>query len=160
MTRALPAECGRSAARRAAVQGRECDHDRVVLVTHLVTYVEVDDAVADPRRLSVSASHEAVLSNGDRVLLLDDRGWSVSGPPDVWSSMSADEIENTARVVVGPDEAFDGYSQEDMEASHWACLAAVLRRQGADVQWSALRELPHDVVLGERLLARLSASAR
>ena len=39
--------------------------------------------------------------------------------------MSADEIENTARVVVGPDEAFDGYSQEDMEASHWACLAGV-----------------------------------
>ena len=55
--------------------------------------------------------------------------------------------------------AIDGYSQEDMEASHWACLAAVLRRQGADVKGSALRELPHDVVLGERLLARLSASA-
>jgi hypothetical protein len=156
----LPSEGDRSAARRAAVPGRECDHDRVVHVTHLVTYVVVDDAVAAPRRLSLSASHEAVLSNGDRVLLLDDRGWSVSGPPDVWSSMSADEIENTARVVVGPDEAFDGYSQEDMEASHWAFLAAVLRRQGADVEWSTLRELPHDVVLGERLLARLSASAR
>lgn len=131
----------------------------MVHVTHLVTYVEVADAVADPRRASVSASHEAVLSNGDRVLLLEDRGWRVSGPPDVWSSISADEIENTARVVVGPDEAFDGHSQEDMEASHWACLAAVLRRQGADVEGSALRELPHDVVLGERLLARLSASA-
>jgi len=130
----------------------------VLHVTHLVTYIEVDAAVAD-RRLSVSASHEAVLSNGDRVLLLDDRGWSVSGPPDVWSTMSAYEIQNTARVVVGPDEAIDGYSQEDMEASHWACLAAVLRRQGADVKGSALRELPHDVVLGERLLARLSASA-
>ena len=156
----MPAECGRSAARRAAVPSRECDHDRVVHVTHLVTYVEVGDAVADPRRLSVSASHEAVLSNGDRVLLLEDRGWSVSVPPDVWSSMSADEIENTARVVVGPDEAFDGYSQEDMEASHWACLAGVLRRQSADVEGSVLRELPHHVVLRERLLARLSASGR
>lgn len=128
-------------------------------VTSLVTSVEVDDAVADPRRLSVSATHEAVLSNGYRVLLLNDRGWSVSGPPDIWSSMSAAEIADTARVVVGPDEAFDGYSQEDMEASHWAFLAAILRRQGADVEGPALRELPHDVLLGERLLARLSASA-
>jgi hypothetical protein len=125
----------------------------------LVTSVEVDDEVDDPRRLSVSASHEAVLSNGDRVPLLNDRGWSVSGPPDIWSSMSAAEIMDTARVVVGPDEAFDGYSQEDMEASHWAFLAAILRRQGADVEGPALRELPHDVVLGERLRARLSASA-
>ncbi|MEO5609866.1 MAG: hypothetical protein ABIQ92_09430 [Ornithinibacter sp.] len=128
-------------------------------VTRLVTSVEVDDAVADPRRLSVSARHEALLSNGDRVLLLDDRGWSVSGPPDIWSSTSAEEIEDTARVVVGPDEAFDGYSQDDMVASHWAFLAAVLRRQGADVEGWALRELPHDVVLGERLVARLSAGA-
>jgi hypothetical protein len=73
--------------------------------------------------------------------------------------MSAAEIADTARVVVGPDEAFDGYSQEDMEASHGAFLAAILRRQGADVEGPALRELPHDVLLGERLLARLSASA-
>ena len=132
----------------------------MVHVTRLVTSVEVDDAVADPRRLSVSASHDAVLSNGDRVLLLNDRGRSISGPPDIWSSMSAAEIANTARMVVGPDEAFDGYSQEDMEASHWAFLAAVLRRQGAaEIEGPALRELPHDVVLGERLLARLSASA-
>ncbi|GAA2736417.1 hypothetical protein GCM10009867_21060 [Pedococcus aerophilus] len=129
-------------------------------MTRLVTSVEVDDAVADPRRLSVSAIHEAVLSNGDRVLLLNDRGWSISGPPDVWSSMSVAEIANTARMVVGPDEAFDGYSQEDMKASHWAFLAAVLRRQSAaDIEGPALRELPHDVVLGKRLLARLSASA-
>lgn len=45
-----------------------------------------------------------------------------------------------------------------MGASHWAFPAAILRRQGADVEGPALRELPHDVVLGERLLTRLSAS--
>ncbi len=128
-------------------------------VTRLVTFVEVDDPVADPRRLSVSASHEAVLSNGDRVLLLDDRGWSVSGPPDIWHHTSAAEIADMARVVVGADEACDGYSQEQMEASHWAFLAAVLRRQGADIDVPALRELPHDVVLGEELLARVLHNA-
>jgi hypothetical protein len=50
----------------------------VVYVTHLVTFVEVDDTVADPRQMSVLARHEAVLMNGDRVLLLADRGWSAA----------------------------------------------------------------------------------
>lgn len=140
-------------------QGCQCDHEPVVKVKRLVTSVEVDDPVADPLRLSATASHEAVLSNGDRVLLLDDRGWSISGPPEIWASMTAGEITDTARVVVGPDEPFAGYSQEDMEASHWDTLAAVLRRQGVDVEGLALRELPHDVVLGKQLLARLRASA-
>jgi len=47
-------------------------------VTRLVTFVDVDDNVADARQMSVSARHEAVLVNGRRVLLLDDRGWSSS----------------------------------------------------------------------------------
>lgn len=128
-------------------------------MTRFVTSVEVDDEVPSARRLSVSATHEAVLSNGDRVLLLDDRGWSVSGPSNIWSYLSAAEIADTARVVVGPDGAFDGYSQEDMEASHWDFLAAILRRRGVDVEGPALKELPHDVVLGTRLLARLGATA-
>ena len=127
-------------------------------VTRLVTRVEVDDSIADPRRLSATASHEAVLSNGDQVLLLDDRGWSISGPPGIWTTTTPGEIADTARAVVGPDEPFAGYSQEDMEASHWNALATVLRRQGINVEGPALRELPHDVVLGKQLLARLRAS--
>ena len=140
----------------------KCDDERVVHVMRLVTFVEVADLVASPLRLSVSARHEAVLSNGDRVLLLDDRGWSESifttegsAPPDIWSSLSAGEIGDTARVVVGPDEPFDGYSQERMESNHWDTLAAVLQREGVDIEGTALSELPHEVVLGEELLARL-----
>lgn len=45
-------------------------------VARLVTLVDVDDDVADPRQMSVSARHEAVLVDGRRLLLLDDRGWS------------------------------------------------------------------------------------
>ena len=93
------------------------------------------------------------------MLLLDDRGWSISGPAEIWETTTPDEIADTARVVVGPDEPFAGYSQEDMEASHWNALATVLRRQGINVEGPALRELPHDVVLGKQLLARLRASA-
>ena len=142
-----------------AASRTQCNHERVVNVTRLVTSVEVDDVVADPRRLSVSASHEAVLSNGDQVLLLDDRGWSISGPPELWTATTPGEIADTARVVVGPDEPIAGYAPEDMEASHWNALATALRRQGINVEGPALRELPHDVVLGKQLLARLRASA-
>lgn len=121
----------------------------------VVTYVEVDD----PRQLSVSARHEAVLMDGGRVLLLVDRGWSASGPPNIWEVTSVEEIADTARMVVGPDEPYDGHSQGDMEADHWASLAAVLRRHGVEADALELGRLPHDVVLGEQLLARIGRRA-
>jgi hypothetical protein len=124
-------------------------------VTRLVTFVEVDDPVVETQLMSVSARHEAVLTNGDRVLLLADRGWSASGPPDIWAVTSVEEIADTARMVVGPDEPFDGHSREDMEAEHWACLAAILRRHGVEADALELGRLPHEVVLGEQLLARV-----
>ena len=135
--------------------GPERHDGHVVHVTRLVTFVEVDDTVADPRQMSVSARHEAVLMNGGRVLLLADRGWSASGPPNIWAVTSVEEIADTARMVVGPDEPFGGRSQKDMEADHWASLAAVLRRQGIDADAVELGRLPHDVVLSEQLLARI-----
>jgi hypothetical protein len=52
------------------------------------------------------------------------------------------------RVAVGPDEAFDGNPQEEMEASHWAFLPP---SSAATVPTSKCRhwaESPHDVVLG------------
>ena len=140
-------------------------------VTRLVTLVDVDEENSDARQMSVSARHEAVLADGRRVLLLDDRGWTSSalraslageGPGDVqrepldsWALTSVDEIEETARIVVGPDEPPDGYSQEEMEASHWASLADELRQQGVVVDALELKRLPHEVVLSERLLARI-----
>jgi hypothetical protein len=140
-------------------------------VTHLVTLVDVDDEGANARQMSVSARHEAALADGRRVLLLDDRGWSESAlrawvgevpdrvsqrdQLDSWALTSVEDIEETARVVVGPDEPPDGYSQEEMEASHWDYLAGVLRQQGVVVDALELKRLPHEVVLSERLLARI-----
>ena len=64
--------------------------------------------------MSVSARHEAVLVNG-RCVLLDDRGWSLSGGTfDIWAVTSVEDIVDTARVVVGPDEPFGSRSHEDM----------------------------------------------
>ncbi len=128
-------------------------------VTHLVTVVDVRDDVADARQLSLSVRHEAVLGDGRHLLLLADRGWTtrVVGGGDAWSHASADEIEATARVVVGPDEPFGGRSQQDMDADHWAHLADVLRQQGIAVLAGELQELRHDVVLSDRVLARIEA---
>lgn len=47
-------------------------------VTRLVTLAELHGAT--DAHLSVSARHEAVLDDGCRVLLLDDRGWTCCQP--------------------------------------------------------------------------------
>lgn len=82
-------------------------------------------------------------------------GLECLGPPNIWAVTSVQEIADTARIVVGPDEPFGGRSQKDMEADHWASLAAVLRGQGVDPDALKLGRLRHDVVLSEQLLARI-----
>ena len=140
-------------------------------VTRLLTLVDVNDEASIAGQMSVSARHEAVLEDGRHVLLLDDRGWSSSALTaywgdvpgaksrphelDIWALTSVEDIDETARIVVGPDEPPDGYSQEEAEAAHWAYLADVLRQAGVVVDALELKRLPHDVVLSERLLARI-----
>jgi hypothetical protein len=136
------------------------------VVARLVTLVDLRN---DDRggQMSFSARHEAVLEDGRHLMLLDDRGWSTSllrptvdsdsvrDVPDFWAITSREDIEETTRQVVGPDEPFDGRSQEDMEVDHWAYLAGILRQQGVAAGADELKGLPHDVVLSERLLALL-----
>jgi hypothetical protein len=143
-----------------------------------VTFVDLAEGVGDTHQMDFSARHEAVLLDGRRVLLLDDRGWSWSPlltafqpgdasdrdspreqQPDIWATTSVEDIEQEARMVVGPDEPSDGFSQEDAEQGHWAYLGNVLRQHGVVVDALDLRRLPHDVVLSERLLARVGRSA-
>ena len=103
----------------------------------------------------MSARHEAELDDGRRVLLLDDRGWSVSGPSGIWAMTSVQDVVFTARTVVGPDEPFGGRTCADMAADHWAVLANTLAQQGVRVEAGQLERLPHDVRLSESLLGRL-----
>jgi hypothetical protein len=130
-------------------------------VDRLQTLVELDDH-DDPRTMSVYARHEAVLPDGRGLLLLDDRGWTwalnrrSAEVPDIWAATSVQDIEADARAVVGPDEPAAGRSREETEAGHWAFISEVLRRQGVIVGAAELRSLPHDVVIGERLRARLT----
>jgi hypothetical protein len=131
-------------------------------VVRLVTVADVNED-ADDRRISASVRHEAILDDGRRMLLLDDRGWSetlggagANEVADIWALTSEQDIVETARVVVGPDEPFDGRSQDDMDTDHWNALAKDLRALGVDADAGELKQLPHDVVLSEPLLARLS----
>lgn len=110
----------------------------------------------DSRSMSLSALHLAVLQDGHRLTLLDDRGWNASGPPDIWRRTSIVEVEETARMVVGPDEPFGRHSQADMWTDHWAYLADTLRRQGVLISAEELSRLPHDVELTEQLRTRLT----
>lgn len=130
-------------------------------VVGLLTVADVQPG-GNPGRVSVSARHEAVLENGSRVLLLDGRGWTeeLRGPgasevDDLWAVTSADHIVETARAVVGPDEAYGERTQDEMAAGHWDTLAGTLRAYGVFIDASELSRLPHDVVLSDRLLARL-----
>ncbi|MGH3518694.1 MAG: hypothetical protein ACRDQ7_15005 [Haloechinothrix sp.] len=100
----------------------------------------------------MSARHEAELDDGSRVLLLDDRGW---GESRGWNTTSVEDMRETARVVVGPDEPPDGRSYEKMEADHWAFLQQIAQRQGVVVDAAELRQLPHDVVFSQRVLSRI-----
>lgn len=118
--------------------------------TCLVTFADVDDQAGD--RVSVSAFHSVELVNGRRVLLLDDRGWESTG---AWAESSVEDIQETTRMVVGPDEPSEGRSYEDEDELHWASLQQIAQRQGVAVDAHELSQLPHYVVLTERLRARV-----
>ncbi|MGW1770306.1 hypothetical protein [Streptomyces sp. NPDC002104] len=127
----------------------------MTVVSRLVTYTDLDAGNTNARQLAVSARLEAVLADGRSVVLLDDRGWSSSGPSGLPARTSTEDIQETARTVVGPDEPFDGMTQEEMAAGHWGYLSGVLGQHGVDVPAHELERLPHDVVLSERLRAWL-----
>ena len=122
----------------------------------LVTYVDVVERSSRREQILVSARLELEVADGRRVVLLDDRGWGSSGK---WAETSSKEIQDTARMVVGPDEPPEGCSREAMESLYWDSVQQAAQRKGLDIDVSELRCLPHDVVLSERLLARIGVES-
>jgi hypothetical protein len=126
----------------------------MVVVARLLTFVDLndeDDDGPDARRMSVTARHEAVLADGRRVVLLNDRGWGGQlgvvwdhepseqdrlryESSSIWASETVEEMEREARSVVGPDEPFEGRTPADMEADHRDSLARALQQQGVEVR--------------------------
>ncbi|HEY6740399.1 MAG TPA: hypothetical protein VI076_16260 [Actinopolymorphaceae bacterium] len=113
------------------------------------------DEERDPHQVSVSATLSVVLESGERVTLLDDRGWASSAR---WDETTMAEIEDTARTVVGPDEPIEGQTYEEAAADYWSYLVDLLGQQGITAHGDVLRSLPHDVVPSAELRARLNGS--
>lgn len=128
-------------------------------VIRLNTFVDTADTEDRARQMSVSARLEAVLADGQRVVLLDDRGWSGkrNDGGDPWELETVEEIQREARTVVGPDEPHEGRSQADMEADHWNALAQLLRHAGVEVSRAELAAVPHEVELSDRVRARIGS---
>lgn len=116
-----------------------------------------DHEQSGPRvSLNVQAWHGLELDDDRRLTLLDDRGWSETGWDENGPAalvVTLDEVESTARTVVGPDEPYDDHTAEEMARDHWESLARTAAAQGVEITADRLRELPHAVVLGPRLQA-------
>ena len=123
-------------------------------VTRLLTFVDID--ARDALGLSVSALHQAVLDDGRRVVLLNDRGWTSSRGA---AAAPVADIAETARVVVGPDEPFGDRSRTDMEVLHWEALVLTLREQGVVADVAKLTGVPHDVELSAEVVALSDAAS-
>ncbi|NUS72708.1 MAG: hypothetical protein HOQ05_04805 [Corynebacteriales bacterium] len=119
-------------------------------VIGFITYADIDETASDARQISISARLEAELADGRRLILLDHRGWSASGS-DIRTHISVEDVVETARVVVGPDEPFEGKTHEQMALDHWDSLARTLKLQGITLNPQELEQLPNNVVLSERL---------
>jgi hypothetical protein len=142
----------------------------VARIARLVTFVDIREAHLS--QLSFSARHDALLADGRWIVLLDDRGWTQSrirsfstdgsrmpeAPSSPWDRVRREDIEETARMVVGPDSAYGGYTQAEMDEGHWSFLSAALEEHGVVVDAANLRALPHEVELSDRLVARLEPS--
>lgn len=124
-------------------------------VERLVTVVELDER--DQSGHSAWAHLYAVMSNGERLVLLDDRGWS-SGSASI-ADLGDRHIEDTARMVVGPDGPGPGETDEQMEAGYWKWMERKALDAGFGAEAAKLKTLPHDVEIGQHLRHQLAQTA-
>ena len=92
----------------------------------------------------------ATLSDGRRLTLTDDRGWSSRGAR--WADLTVEAVETDVRNVVLPDDA-----EQTGDEHPWAGLTERLGAHDVETTPDELRRLPYDVILSQRLRARLSA---
>lgn len=116
-------------------------------VRRLLIFADLGDR--DGRGHSISARLVAELADRSHVVLLDDRGWT-SGHGGA-TGHSPQEVEMTARMVVGPDEPWGDKTRAQMESDHWATLQRKLQDAGVATDGTALRALHHDVEISHRL---------
>jgi hypothetical protein len=108
----------------------------------------------DGRSQSFWVSEFARLASDRRVILHDDRGFTIgvgSSSGAVRDGLTPDSITRDVLNVVLPDP-------EDGEDHPWAWLAELARVRGLDVTAEDLRGLPYEVVLTDGLTRWLESS--
>jgi hypothetical protein len=112
--------------------------------------------------VSFRVAEYAVLADGRRVTLHDERGFDVvlahqagpSAPVDPWRRLTLEQLERDVRTTILPDDA------EDCGEEHpWEWLCGLLQAHGVDISADELRLLPYDVMFSERLRARVTPEA-
>jgi CBS domain-containing protein len=110
--------------------------------------------VPDARSQSFSVSEFVTLEDGRRVILHDDRGFTIglgrAGEPyeDLRAHQTRDSIIRNVLLVVLPDEKDAEAAGEDHP---WSWLAELARARGLNVTAEDLRGLPYEVVLTDEL---------
>jgi hypothetical protein len=101
---------------------------------------------------SFAVSEFVTLEDGRRVILHDDRGFTLglrssgqSDPGDVREHETLESLTRDVLNVVLPDD--DGSAEEHP----WSWLAGLARARGLDVSADDLRDLPYEVVFTERV---------
>ncbi|ALO68212.1 hypothetical protein NHF46_00135 [Arthrobacter alpinus] len=122
-------------------------------ISRFVSIADVHEG-AQSEQVSVSVLFQAELHDGQSVLLLDDRGWNSSQP---WAEASQEEIESTARVVVGPDEPYGDQTATGAVTAYWNYIQNILAQNGVEISPAVLPAIPHDVVLGQSIIERLGS---
>jgi len=117
---------------------------------------EVEDMIAEFRRAaSFQVKEFAVMADGTRLMLHDERGFSSwtraagqSEHVDPWGTLTLESVESGVRTTVLPDDA-------NGDEHPWEWLAGLLRAHGVLQTPEQLKQLPYDVEFSERLVARL-----
>jgi hypothetical protein len=115
-------------------------------------YVPPDRAQASPGSACFDVAEFAVLDDGRRLVLHQERGFAVSrsATGDPWTWLTAEGITSDVLTTVLPDED----DAADEHPYDWLCR--LLSQRGVEVSVEELRAVPYVVELSDDVLARLS----
>jgi hypothetical protein len=107
-------------------------------------------ACKDQQGMDIDVHEFAVLDNGQRVALHQERGFSTSA-----THMTGDHAERSVLTTVLPDDA-----EVTGEDHPWEWLASLIRTHGVAVTPEQLKTMPYVVEFGPQLSALLESEGQ
>ena len=113
----------------------------------------------EARSQSFSVREFVTLEDGRRVILHEDRGFTIgwrssgeSGPGDIRGHETLESMTRNVLNVVLPDD------DECAEDHPWSWLADLARARGLNVTAEDLRSLPYEVILTDKVIRWLASA--